>query len=809
MRPIFILLVMFLTLQAKAQFIYDEYDEIIPFSLSEKYKNIIKVKEIHSLILPSYNNDSLCRVNNNGKLLTELGSVFATGFCNDTLIDFKKNAQKFIIEEGILWIYTIESPTAAGLSAIIKDFDVEEGCYFSVIPGTFPYEFEEPETYRHGEIPQRTLERGLERSVDNTKLVLELFEPNNIMHKRNYTINKICYDYAGGFGQALKKHMEEIKDTINLKSGYYENPNDLPLPCQFDTECSDVATWKSEKKSVCYLRMKFNYQNNSYISSGTGFFLNKQGDYSDTDQPILASCGHLFAPKITANTYYDISNIYYDFEVIIDYENKVCNETKIRYGKNLPGSFNRINLGNSYNPGQSGYVENEDYSVFQTSRNKKQLSKYDILYAGWDANPNYLDEGYAAIGHPKNSVKRIIIENSRAYANSNYFGLYFDKGVSEHGFSGSPVFNNSKKVVGWLCTGNGNCSTIGQNIPANHTTCGKIDNLHFNIASYIDPTGVGSAQSSNPQPPTPPAHCSNCILDYDETNIDCGGSDCYPCGIQDVLAIKTELDLLGNVKSRYEIFAEPDPGTLLALKSGYSRLEAGLNIYLNGGFEVQKGATFYAGIEAELMTEADRGCQPACVNLVNVFTPNGDGIDDYWGFGQAFVTSYDLLIWDRNNHTIYSVSNQPVYENGGIYAWDGTGTNSEEVYYGILTYRDCYGNSHTQDFFTHVYKSATILADNSPKEEIIQSKKVESELKEENNYIKVFPNPVTDQIQIHYNGNIFPLRYKLTDLNGKEIIIEETSNANEQVDLSDISSGVYIIHVKAGDCNLIQQIIKK
>ena len=62
--------------------------------------------------------------------------------------------------------------------------------------------------------------------------------------------------------------------------------------------------------------------------------------------------------------------------------------------------------------------------------------------------------------------------------------------------------------------------------------------------------------------------------------------------MQDVLTIKTDLDLLGTVKSRYEIFAEPDPGTLLALKSGSSSLEAGQNIYLNGGFEVQKGANF-------------------------------------------------------------------------------------------------------------------------------------------------------------------------------------------------------------------------
>ena len=93
-----IILITFITLfalQLNARLVYDEWDIIVPFSLTDKYKNIIKTDEIHSLVLPSFNNDSLCRIKNNGKGLNELGNNFAAGFPIDSLISFKKNARLF------------------------------------------------------------------------------------------------------------------------------------------------------------------------------------------------------------------------------------------------------------------------------------------------------------------------------------------------------------------------------------------------------------------------------------------------------------------------------------------------------------------------------------------------------------------------------------------------------------------------------------------------------------------------------------------------------------------------------------------
>lgn len=491
-------------------------------------------------------------------------------------------------------------------------------------------------------------------------------------------------------------------------------------------------------------------------------------------------------------------------DIIIDYEHQACNETTVRYGKPLRGSFSRIMLGSSFNPGVGTYRENDDYAVLQPSRNVDKLARYNILYAGWTSNSDYLTNGYAAVGYPKNTVKKVNVENSRAWANPDNFGLYFDLGVSEHGFSGSPVFDFSKKVVGWLCTGTGDCTTVGQENSSNHTTCGRFDDLYFYLSSYIDPNFVGEATSSNPAQPTPPAHCNDCIQNYDETSIDCGGEDCYPCGMQDVVTLKTMMDIPeNNVKSRYELFAEPDPGTLLALQSGSYSFEAGLNVHLNGGFEVERGTAFYAGIDAELMSEPNRGCGGYCANAPSVWvTPNGDGVNDYWAFSQAFAVEYDLRMWDRWNNTIYTANNKTIPENGWVNAWDGSGATQNTTYWGLLTLTDCMGNTHHEDFFVEIsgLKSAAIQND-----EITDV----TDIKTKEEKIKIYPNPFSDNIIINFSGNTFPLEYKVMDLSGKVIMQNKTFSTQEIISLKDLAAGTYVISAKVGKYNLVQKLVKE
>jgi len=806
------LLIVFLVLQLKAQFIRDEWGDVIPFSLTEKYKDRVNTNEIHSLVLDSFKNDSLFFKHNKIKSYDEAGNTYIYGFGVDSSIIFRDYAKKIEIEEGTLWIMTIESKTAQSIGIKITNFDLPENVYFTIYPGTIPYLIQDPEVGFKEDITDEIKHNGFEYTVHDSKAIIELFVSKGLQNEPNLFIDKIIYGFKGPGkpGEIIdyKKYKEEnSKDSSSLlKSGGH---TDTPaLSCQKDVACQEVSSWTFGSKSVVYIVIPFNYNGSYYESRGTGFFVNKSGSgYSSNDNPILITCGHLYNPKISPSNYIDISNNHNKISVFVDYQNESCNETKVRYGKNIIGIFSsidRVMLGESYIH-SAPTNESKDYAILRPTKTIDKLTKYKIEYAGWTANPDYTQVGYAAIGHPQGDVKKINVENGYAPLSSNYFSLYFDKGVSEHGFSGSPIFNTSKTVVGWLCTGNGDCASVGNENSSNHTTCGRFDDLHFYLTPYIDPTNSGLASSSNPSPPTPselPPHCRNCLQDFDETGIDCGGS-CYPCGMQDVVTLKTLKDIAGPVKSRYDLIADPDPNTSLALKSESYSFEAGMNIFLNGGFEVSKGAVFYASIDNELMTEADRGCQDPCIAVDGFFTPNGDGDDDFVRISQTFVTKYSIKVYTGNTGTnlVYQENNVPVYGNGLVNIWDGTGAiySYNRI---ILTYYDCNGSPHEWAFSVTAYGLKSGL--------ITDQTEITTNIKEleEKSHIKVYPNPFSNQFSIEYSGNEFPVKYKITDLNGKLITEGETDNQTEILNLNGFANGAYLINVKAGECNLIRKLIK-
>lgn len=601
--------------------------------------------------------------------------------------------------------------------------------------------------------------------------------------------------------------------------------------CQYDVSCEEVEGWENEASSVVYIYMEYDVDRNMdglterYPMNGTGVFLNKVGDYAETGNPLVLTAGHLYCSTLADGSTVDIVNSIAIFRLYTAYENSECNEVNINRGVKLPGNFSRIYLGSDFNvlPTESGYSACMDYAILEATTTAEDLSYYDVEFAGWSTNYNLNNSsntGYTCIHHPGGDVKKINKDNHYAYdVFSGDFNLYFDLGVSESGTSGAPIFNISRQVVGWAA-GSSNlagCEYVGQVTSKNKTVCGSFDVAYLYFYNVLDPNLTGEATSSNPQPPSPeelPDHCSDCFPNYDETGLDCGGS-CFPCGIHSVVHAKTDLDLMGVVKSRYEIFAEPDPGTLLALKSGFSILEAGMNIHLNSGFEVQKGVTFSAEINQELMTEPERGCQDACISYPNIFTPNGDGINDYFNIMMAFVDSYDLLLWDYGSNIYVNVVNQPVYGNYPIMVWDGAGVSTARDIYGVLTYTDCYGDTHSEELSIYLSspKSATISSSGEPLRNGSENYRSAELLinNSENNSaeINVYPNPVLDQVVINYNGKTFPLEYRIYDMDGKEVLHGNATTSEEVISMSAFPAGTYIVNAKARECNLVQKLIKK
>ncbi len=80
---------------------------------------------------------------------------------------------------------------------------------------------------------------------------------------------------------------------------------------------------------------------------------------------------------------------------------------------------------------------------------------------------------------------------------------------------------------------------------------------------------------------------------------------------------------------------------------------------------------------------------------LNVFTPNGDGINDVFAFSTAATDGFELEIFSRWGNSLFR-SNNPAQ------GWDGTFNSSaaeEGVYYWRLLTADCFGNPEVKTGF--------------------------------------------------------------------------------------------------------------
>lgn len=180
-----------LTLTVKAQFIYNEDGGIIPFSMTEKYKNVIDLSTVKTCMLKSYNNDSLYYAKNKDNQ----GDMKFAGIRIDTLINLKSAANKYKTDEGTVWLYKIESKTAEMLSITINQLVIPEGAYICIFPKKEELETMGPKLFLKKDI----INPKFSKYHYGNQLYIEYFEPNKVDEKANIIISRLDYIFLSPF----------------------------------------------------------------------------------------------------------------------------------------------------------------------------------------------------------------------------------------------------------------------------------------------------------------------------------------------------------------------------------------------------------------------------------------------------------------------------------------------------------------------------------------------------------------------------------------------------------------------------------
>ncbi|MEG1556415.1 MAG: T9SS type A sorting domain-containing protein, partial [Bacteroidales bacterium] len=148
-----------------------------------------------------------------------------------------------------------------------------------------------------------------------------------------------------------------------------------------------------------------------------------------------------------------------------------------------------------------------DFLLMKITGNLKDTYRDSIYFSGWDISGGTPSAG-SAIHHPGGDFKKISIPNSvfsGAGSYSKYWGVNWitgpnNKGVTEKGSSGSPLYNANGLIVGSLSFGSSGCDALYGKDYYGKISYSWNNNNHPNVQRrlkpWLDPdnTGVTSIQ---------------------------------------------------------------------------------------------------------------------------------------------------------------------------------------------------------------------------------------------------------------------------------------------------------------------------
>lgn len=262
----------------------------------------------------------------------------------------------------------------------------------------------------------------------------------------------------------------EVADQLDLQLGAinigyrrFSEVNNLPgdtgTPrsgaCNIDVACSTADPWQDQVKTVAV------YQRNGSWTC-TGAMVNNTAQDQTPYFLTAAHCGLNDGNDQTMVVYWN-------------YENSTCRGIPGGGGVG-DGSLAQFNSGAIHR----ATFATSDFTLVEMEEDPD--TNWDVHYAGWDRQGLNPPSG-ACIHHPSTDEKRITLYDIAVRpdrpthasswpctdfpgtgADNTHIKVYWSLGVTEPGSSGSPMFDENKRIIGQLHGGASSCSATGDDI---------------------------------------------------------------------------------------------------------------------------------------------------------------------------------------------------------------------------------------------------------------------------------------------------------------------------------------------------------
>ena len=279
------------------------------------------------------------------------------------------------------------------------------------------------------------------------------------------------------------------------------------------------------------------------------------------------------------------------------------------------------------------------------------------------------------------------------------------------------------------------------------------------------------------------------------------------------------------IKAGFDAGVPNTSGNVTVLNGQNVTFEAGNLINLLPGFSVQSGGIFrgvleYCTGESENTGNIDVAFWP------NVFTPNGDGINDEYCVNVTGATQFSIQVFDTWG--VLRFDNSGIISNSFACIWNGdnnqgsSGKVPNGTYYCVIKFFNCSGSiEHPQT--VSIFGSPGIQAEKEAQQIIqVDENKIKpasdnsdavlnaavEAAKNETDFI-IAPNPTRSAIQILFRTDK-PRNIRVVNLLGEILYSTKESSINIDIDLSNYAKGIYFISViDSTDHKWIKKVVKE
>jgi PKD repeat protein len=663
--------------------------------------------------------------------------------------------------------------------------------------------------------------------IQGDVLTLEYFMPAGSTELPVLEINEIAYYYRG-FESRLA-HFESA-DEISGDRAHGS--------CLVDANCAEGSAWTAQRDAAVHY---------SFVAGGTYVCSGSVVNNTDNDcTPYILTANHCGEPNATS----DIAGHVWYF----NYQRPAClpGNTSTYTGaqsETMSGGIFRASSSLGTHLASTGSnVDGADFALIELSTSIP-LS-YDAYYAGWSRSTTAATSG-VCFHHPSGDEKKVSTYTSAlvtdtynsGWANAHWRVTWASTtnghSVTEGGSSGSPIFNQSGRIVGHLSGGSSYCST-----PTAPDLYGKFDRAwdldgttnSSQLEPWLDPGSTGATTLDGTYAPCSPV-APTAQFTASATTVTSGST-------------VTFTDLSTGAPTSWAWVIAPATGWTYAGSTSASSQNPQVTFTTVGSYTITLTATNLQGSDAEVKPSyiqvtsgsgtpctststqtcaaADEFISSVEFNTIN----NNTGCANYTNYSSLNTTvtkgqSYDLTITPTANG-----SEGSAYSNDEIAAWidwndDADFTDpGEQVAYVLVA--SVWSNvfsvtvpatAVTGSVVMRV-KISYLLSDGAitpcgeevygETEDYVVNIVAPANLQENGvEQISIYPNPTNGILNINLSKVGIEIQsIELRDVTGRIIAVVTPVNGIVTLNMTNESAGIYFVTVKSSEGTITRKVVK-